>query len=236
MRHLIASVLAALCVTALVAPQSQAAEDSPVLVELFTSQGCSACPPADALLRELAEQEGVMPLSLHVDYWDYIGWTDSFAQPRFTARQKAYARAGGRKSIYTPQMVIAGQKAMVGHEAMDVVMTIDKLRNVAPKAAISVLSQQGEAVAVQLSPRPGLSGPSDVHLVRFSPRVKVDVRRGENAGHMLEYANVVRDWTQLRAWDGQGTELQLELPGDEAALLIVQAHGHGPIWAVKRLK
>ena len=94
-----------------------AAESRPVVVELFTSQGCSSCPPADAFLHELSQRDDVIALALHVDYWDYIGWKDIFAQPAFTKRQKAYAKAGGRRSVYTPQMIIGGQDHVVGtHE------------------------------------------------------------------------------------------------------------------------
>jgi len=234
MRYITCCALLVLCLTG--SPRGAQAEDTPVLVELFTSQGCSACPPADALLRELATREGVLPLSLHVDYWDYIGWKDSFAQARFTARQKAYARAGHRRSVYTPQMIIGGQDAVVGHEAMDVVMAIDKHRQIPAGVSIARLAGTGGSIRVQLSPRVQLTGPSDIHLVRFDPRARVDVRRGENAGARLEYANVVREWVQLGSWDGRGAELSLDLPGEEAALLIVQAQGHGRVLGLKRLK
>src|SRR5690606_9121092 len=95
-----------------------------VVVELFTSQGCSSCPPADALLSELAAQPGVIALALHVDYWDYLGWKDSFASPAFSARQKAYAKSFGRRSIFTPQMVVQGRQALVGHDAPSVLSAI----------------------------------------------------------------------------------------------------------------
>ena len=97
-----------------------AAQDSPVVVELFTSQGCAACPPADALLGELARHEDVIALALHVDYWDYIGWEDVFARPEFTQRQHAYGHAAGSTVVYTPQMIVGGQERVVGVRPMAV--------------------------------------------------------------------------------------------------------------------
>ena len=109
---LILSALAALFV-----PQDGRAQPAPVVVELFTSQGCSSCPPADALLAELAGAEGVIALALHVDYWDYLGWTDSFAAPKHTERQRAYAKAAKSRTIFTPQMVVQGSERLKGHDA-----------------------------------------------------------------------------------------------------------------------
>src|SRR6056297_1329329 len=97
------------CAAALASFTAPALADDPVVVELFTSQGCSSCPPADAMLGELAERDDVIPLALHVDYWDYIGWADIFADPAYTRRQKGYAHATGQRMVYTPQMVIDGQ-------------------------------------------------------------------------------------------------------------------------------
>ncbi|HHB81142.1 MAG TPA: DUF1223 domain-containing protein, partial [Aliiroseovarius sp.] len=108
--------------------QARAQERPLVVVELFTSQGCSSCPPADALLARLAQRDDVLALSMHVDYWDYIGWPDTFAQPKNTERQKAYAHAAGMRSIYTPQMIIAGKDHVIGSKPMDVVDYIEMSR------------------------------------------------------------------------------------------------------------
>src|SRR6056297_2439763 len=130
MRHLIGAALLMAGLAGAALPQTRAAmaTSGPVVVELFTSQGCSSCPPADALLHDLAERGDVLALSLHVDYWDYIGWKDQFAQPAFTLRQKAYAVSGDRKMIYTPQMIVAGHVDVVGHKAMKVVRAIETAR------------------------------------------------------------------------------------------------------------
>uniref|UniRef100_UPI002FDA0931 DUF1223 domain-containing protein n=1 Tax=Pontibaca methylaminivorans TaxID=515897 RepID=UPI002FDA0931 len=103
-----------------------AAQAGPVVVELFTSQGYPSCPPADAMLAELAGREDVLPLALHVDYWDYMGWKDTFASPENTARQRGYAAAGERKMVYTPQMVINGADHLVGTRFRDISALIDR--------------------------------------------------------------------------------------------------------------
>ena len=237
MRHVIGCIFAAI---GLFAASLQAEEpvQSPVVVELFTSQGCSSCPPADALLHDLAEQEDVIALSLHVDYWDYIGWKDSFAQPAFTDRQKYYAKLGKRRSIYTPQMIIDGDEALVGHDAMKIVMTIQKHQQAPRVAEIGIVSRNADdsAVRVRLAPRVAEAPAGDVQLIRYIPEATVDVRRGENAGQNLTYANVVREWTTLGRWDGAETEMQVDVPGPDPAVLILQAEGQRDILAAARLK
>ena len=121
MTHLSKMVAAAWMALAGVAAAGEA-----VVVELFTSQGCSSCPPADRILGELAERDDVIALALHVDYWDYLGWKDEFASPQYTKRQRAYARAAGERTIYTPQMVIGGQDHVIGSRPMKVSQAIQK--------------------------------------------------------------------------------------------------------------
>ena len=114
------------------------AGEQPVVIELYTSQGCSSCPPADELVTELSRQPGVLPLALHVDYWDYIGWADQFADPDYTKRQKAYARATGQITIYTPQMVIDGRLEAVGSRRDDVEAAIGEAATIPAGATISI--------------------------------------------------------------------------------------------------
>ncbi|TDK51273.1 DUF1223 domain-containing protein [Antarcticimicrobium luteum] len=224
--------------TAFAAPAA-AQERGPVVVELFTSQGCSSCPPADALLRELAEREDVLPLALHVEYWDYIGWKDSFADPANTTRQKGYARAAGRDMIYTPQMVVMGQEDVVGARSMKLA---ELIMHHMQAPALVLLSAGRDGAEVRISLRPAsapVEGPLDVHLVRYAPLRHVEVTRGENAGQSLDYANVVDAWQTLGQWDGQGPlTLTFEAPAEAGArdAILVQRAGFGPILAAARLR
>lgn len=206
-----------------------------VVVELFTSQGCSSCPPADALMLELAQMEGVLPLSLHVDYWDYIGWKDSFAQARFTERQRAYARAAGHRTIYTPQMIVQGRDHVVGLKPMKLANHI-RSHQAKSGAQVSIdFRQNGSAITVTGQSNRTFSAPSIVQLVHFLPSETVAIKRGENAGKSIEYSNIVTHWQVVGEWNGT-RPLTLELPKAAAkdgqrSAIIVQAANTGDILA-----
>lgn len=213
-----------------------AAQDGLVVVELYTSQGCSSCPPADALLAKLATRSDVLALALHVDYWDYIGWKDTFALPQFTQRQKLYARAAGHRTIYTPQMVVEGQDHVVGFRPMEVADLIMRHRAAAAMPGIG-LSRAGDVLTVHLTPGGDVGGPLVVQLVRFTPSQMVAIERGENAGQEILYANVVTEWTRIGDWDGQGAlALDAAVPGEAAVAVIVQEKDMGPIVAAALLR
>ena len=180
---LILSALAALSV-----PQDGRAQPAPVVVELFTSQGCSSCPPADALLAELAGAEGVIALALHVDYWDYLGWADSFAAPKYTERQRAYAKAAKSRTIFTPQMVVQGAERLKGHDAERIRDKIEAHRmREAPVGLTLEPRRRGARDPDRAAPGRGV-GPADVHLVRFIPEEVVAIEAGENAGQTVTYS------------------------------------------------
>lgn len=213
------------------------ADDHPVVVELYTSQGCSSCPPADKILHELAGRRDVIALSLHVDYWDYIGWKDQFARPEHTARQKAYARVGGRTMIYTPQMIVNGQDAIAGARAMQLAERIEAHHDKAVRAILTTRVAGGRVTATA-RPAAGaqLSGPFVVQLVRYAPRRSVTITRGELAGQNLDYANVVESWDRIGEWDGQGeADWSAPLTGDLPAAILVQQGTAGPILAAARV-
>lgn len=211
------------------------AGDSQVVVELFTSQGCSSCPPADAVFRDLAQRDDVIALALHVDYWDYIGWEDVFADPDYAVRQRAYAAAAGRRMIYTPQMIVQGREDLVGVKTMELAELILKYRESDPTVGIDAARSGGEVV-VQLSPLAQLSGPYDVQLVRYDPLRSSHITRGENAGHDFDYANVVTDWEVIGRWDGKApATLHAPLKGAGPAVVLVQQAGAGPIAGAARL-
>ncbi|MBS0123911.1 DUF1223 domain-containing protein [Thetidibacter halocola] len=213
-----------------------AADDRPVVVELFTSQGCSSCPPADALLAELAGVEDVIPLAYHVDYWDYIGWKDVFARPENTHRQKAYARAGNWR-IYTPQMVIGGRDDVVGSRSMKVA---DLIRRHADLPAVVDLdiSRSGDRLTIRARPiDPAGVAPSDVMLVRYAEGKTVPIATGENAGRNLSYTHIVTEWSNAGTWDGRTPfEAVLPLTGGDAVVVLLQERRYGPILAAARLR
>ena len=213
-----------------------AAAQGPVVVELFTSQGCSNCPPVDALLGELADHDDVIALALHVDYWDYIGWADTFADPAFTARQHGYARAAGSTVVYTPQMVIGGQAHMVGNQPMAVFSEIMEHAEAPDPVALEV-TREGEDYWLEAEMREGASADvMVVQLVRYTPMEEVAIRRGENANQTFQYHNIVRDWQIVAEWDGRSRfSAQISRLGSEPHVVIVQEAGHGPIMAAARL-
>ncbi|WP_170329243.1 DUF1223 domain-containing protein [Ruegeria arenilitoris] len=214
-----------------------AAESDPVVVELFTSQGCSSCPPADRMMHDLAKRDDVIGLALHVDYWDYIGWEDEYADPNHTQRQRAYARQGGRSMIYTPQMVINGQHDVVGAQSRELERLIDAHLTAAPEAEV-VATRSGNDVTVDVTPVELPEGETfDVRVVQYSPMRHASIRRGELAGHELDYANVVESWQVAGQWDGVAPQqFSAELTSDLPAVVLVQRAGHGPIVAATKVK
>ena len=232
MKMLVAG-LAALLMTA-AAPTF--AQSNPVVVELFTSQGCSSCPPADRLMHKLAERDDVIALALHVDYWDYIGWKDEFASPANTKRQKAYAMMAERKMVYTPQMIINGADDVVGARSMELADLITAHKAVETGVRINV-SRDGDVLDIRAEATDMPSkGPLLIHLVRFMPERNSNITRGENAGKHLVYANVVDRWTVLRDWDGRAPlELQADAPQGRPTVILVQEPGPGRIVAAVQI-
>ena len=212
------------------------AQGNPVIVELYTSQGCSSCPPADALVGELADREDVIPLALHVDYWDYIGWKDSFANPAFTDRQRAYAQAAGHRTIYTPQMIVGGTTQVVGYKPMLLASVIQTQKEDSIDLGISLM-RNGNTVSIAAPALPKRTGDMLVQLVRYRPSAVVDIRRGENAGKTITYHNIVMEWRVLGKWNGvQALQMTAEAKGDDPVVVILQMGSDGPIMAAARLR
>lgn len=213
--------------------QDMPAVRGPVVVELYTSQGCSSCPAADAFLADLADREDIVALALHVDYWDYIGWPDTFADPAHTARQKAYAMVNGTRSVYTPQMIVDGRRHLAGARAMQVAESIFGEREVA-QPVIVTLARDGDRVRLGAVASEAIA-PTEVYLVRYRPAATVAIEGGENAGRTIEYRNVVTAWDRVAEWDGAAPlRLTLEAAGPEPVVAIVQAVGPGAILGAAR--
>jgi hypothetical protein len=206
--------------------------DTPVVVELFTSEGCSSCPPADALLGELAGRHDILPLAFHVDYWDYIGWKDPFASRAGTDRQYNYGHALGLKMVYTPQMVIGGSHDAVGSDegAVSQAIEADASRM---KLKISVWRDAQGGYRVTIPAGDAASGPATVWLALYDHAHKTPVTRGENAGTTLTEFNIVREWRKIGEWNGKATEIALNLTPEsdeyDACAVLVQQNGFGPI-------
>ena len=211
--------------------------DRPVVVELFTSQGCSSCPPAEAFLGDLAKREGVIALEYHIDYWDFIGWKDPFAKREFTDRQKGYVRSLGARYVYTPQMVIGGAVHEIGssRERVEHRIRAERAKTMfGPK--LEVRKRDGKIVAMIGSGH--AVGEYDVLFVTFDKPHVTTVKRGENRGMTLTNANVVREYEYVGKWSGAAVEIEIPIagrPGDGGCTVIVQKGRFGPIIAAATL-
>jgi len=198
------------------------AGERPVVVELFTSEGCSSCPPADALLVELANHPDVLALSLHVDYWDRLGWKDPFSSPEATARQERYARLLGIETVYTPQIVVDGRREMVGSDRSAVERALDAAHH-DPGAVPVTLSYNNSQARITMG-RGGDAANASVVLIGFDRRHVDTVERGENSGRTLTHVDVVRGIEAVGRFSGGASEIVLTPPWQSDRLAaIVQA-------------
>lgn len=207
------------------------------VVELFTSQGCSSCPPADRLMGELARDPGLVVLTWPVDYWDYLGWKDTLARPDFTARQKAYAEARGDRAVYTPQVVVGGLEHVVGSDAARIAAVLAAQHGKHGGLPLAPdLDLVGDVVMVKVPGQPDLAdlggGKATVWMVPIRRQMTVAIRRGENSGATVTYTNVVRGVQSLGMW--KGAALGIEFPRSElerveadGCVVLVQMHMSG---------
>jgi len=177
------------------------------VLELFTSQGCSSCPEADALLAELDRDEHIIALAYHVDYWDYIGWPDTFGAPANSDHQRNYAESWGSSRIFTPQLVVNGAEGVVASRRQEVDIAV---QNAVLELPVG-LAAQGDTLRINIDPKPGL-GEAVVWLVTFIDRADVAIERGENEGKKIAYSQIVTDRQVLGMWEPDaGAELKLPL-------------------------
>ena len=220
MRQTLMAVGGALLLALAAAFTPAVADQRPLVVELFTSQGCSSCPPADALLAELARREDVLALGFHISYWDRLGWKDPLSSEASTNRQKAYASHLNGGQVYTPQMVVEGTRDLVGSDRAAVLQVLGEAR---PLAVASIrFADDRRSVAIGAG-----TGHGNVLLVRFLRQQTTDVSAGENAGRILRDANGVRSLATLGDWDGSARQFPVEPPaaGEGLAVLVQAADG-----------
>jgi hypothetical protein len=216
----------------LAAPAPGLAQEVRAVVELFTSQGCSSCPPADRLLTELTRERNLVALTMPVDYWDYLGWKDTLAQPMFTARQRAYGGARGDHAVYTPQAVVNGLRHALGSDRA----AIEKAASAGPLPIAVTIEENGAGARVRLPAAAGHSGPADVLLLPVKRAQKVTISRGENTGQVATYSNVARAIHKLGSWNGAAANFEVPpalvsaAEADGFAVLVQAGKGPGRVF------
>jgi hypothetical protein len=197
------------------------------VLELFTSQGCSSCPPADRLVGQLASDPSLIALSIPIDYWDYLGWRDTLANPAHSARQRAYARSRGDGQVYTPQIVVNGTTDAVGSDQGAVERAIAQANHKSGVMSLPVvLSVSNGALNVNVSSADKVQAAAEVWLCPLAKSVAVAIGRGENRGRTVTYHNVVRNWVKLgslgaaQSWSVPLSQIKTD--GIDAAAVMVQ--------------
>ncbi|MBR1154130.1 thioredoxin family protein [Bradyrhizobium sp. JYMT SZCCT0428] len=219
----------ALGVCAIVAIIRPAHADPRAVVELFTSQGCSSCPPADEIIGELAKDPNVIALSMPIEYWDYLGWKDTLADSRFSARQKAYSQMRGDRDVYTPQAIVNGSAKVVGSDRAGIDSAIQHTQKASGVMSVPVtmtLSGKHINVSVAASNAP-TSSQGEVWICSVSKAVPISIGRGENRGRQVTYYNVVRNILKVGDWNGSSGSWTVPLEnisrdGVDAAVVYVQ--------------
>ena len=202
---LIASLAFCLPVPAAAACSSESGATLTPLIELYTSEGCSSCPPADKWLSAL-KNPAVVPLALHVDYWDYIGWRDRFADARFSARQRESVRRGGGRVVYTPQVLLDGRDFRPWNDAAALTQALDRIAAKPAQARLTLnAAEKSGTWSIRLEGRTvPRKGRATAYLAIYENGLETEVRAGENAGARLRHGHVVRDWSGPAAADAEG--------------------------------
>lgn len=208
----------ALALAGLTIVQPSIAGEKRAVLELFTSQGCSSCPAADRLMGELTRDPSLITMSLAVDYWDYLGWQDTLALHGHTKRERAYAAARGDRDVYTPQVVVNGEVAVLGSDKSAIEDAIAQSRAKAQPLSVPVtLKIVDNKLVAEVADATGAMRQAEVWLCPITGKITVNVGRGENGGKTLTYYNVVRGWTKLGDWSGKAVSFSHPLEGVQGA-------------------
>ena len=222
------AVVLSFCLPTLAAAQN-------VVVELFTSQGCSSCPPADEIIRKLVDEDNVIVLGWHVDYWDYLGWKDEFSRPENTQRQMGYRDRWNLRSLYTPQAVIHGEAQIIGSDERKVRMYIDQFQADGSPLDLN-LSRTGNTANIRVSAKGSGLPAADIYFVKIIPETSTEIARGENAGKTIKYVNVVEEMIWVADWNGRSTKsVSAPFDGGSDYVVLIQAKEFGPILGAEYL-
>ena len=207
---------------------SPASAEPKAVVELFTSQGCSSCPEADKLIGELAKDASVIAVSLPIDYWDSLGWKDTLADPKFTARQKAYSKVRGDRQVYTPQVVVNGKLHALGSDRASIEKAISESSGRSGVMSVPVkMSVASGQITVSMPESSAANSVAEVWICSIAREIPVAIGRGENRGRDITYHNVVRNWLKVGDWNGKAATWtvpieNLKNEGVDGAIVYVQ--------------
>ena len=207
---------------------STATAEAPIVVELYQSQGCSSCPPANAAVNAVTNQPGIIALSFAVTYWDRLGWRDMFADKSYTQRQYDYAHALGNPNVYTPQIVINGKTALTGIKRGELATALGEAKPIAGGPSVDIMP---DAIRIGAG-----TGSANIWLVSYDPRIQnVAIRSGENGGRILPHKNIVRSLVKLGVWSGASIRVKRPMADQKGLknVVLVQRQGAGPIIAAK---
>jgi hypothetical protein len=218
-------------------PFASIAAEPRAVIELFTSQGCSSCPPADRLLGELARDPSIVALSLPVDYWDYLGWKDTLANPGYTARQRRYAASRGDRDVYTPQAVVNGLAHVIGSDKDEIDQAIARTRGSTMMIPVQLARNGTDRLTISVPDAKDGERSGEVWICGVAKSVPVKIGRGENHGSTVTYYNVGRRWLKVGVWNGKSATWtvaldEIKADGVDAAAVILQtgnSTGPGPM-------
>ena len=223
------AVVASSMLASTMLPPATASAETRGVVELFTSQGCSSCPPADKLAGELAHDPSLIVMSLAIDYWDYLGWKDTLALPGHTNRQRAYSRVRGDREVYTPQAVVNGVVHTLGSDKGAIENAVEQTRKQDGTLSLPLnMTVDHDNILISIPAAKTALPNGEIWLCPITRDVSVPIGKGENTGHTLTYHNVVRRWVKLGDWNGAARTFTVPVKdvtavGGDAVAVVVQS-------------
>ncbi|MBY0259033.1 thioredoxin family protein [Methylobacterium sp.] len=209
-----------------------AGERNPVVIELYTSQGCASCQPASRVLGDFAREPGVIALTFPITYWDYLGWKDAYGQAAFTARQRAYASLRGERQVFTPQAIVNGEPSMIRSDRMSLERALRRAR-ASSASQVTVKSwEEGDRICIDVGTGVGPEAQADLWLLPVMRRRRVSIGGGENKGQVFDYINVVRGMQRIGTWTGRPEHFEIprhaaRVPEADSYVVVLQGGSDG---------